>query len=92
MGFFYCIKFHIFVRMKTLSVVIKIRPTPENQAQPTKEFVADRRWRDLGFIIYSTRYTADRDILVTISKQTDDVDKDVTALQQYYKLEAWRSA
>lgn len=78
--------------MKTLLVTIKITPTLENRAQPTKEFVADRRWRDLGFIIHTTRYTANKDILVTISKQTDDVDKDVTALQQYYKLEAWRSA
>lgn len=78
--------------MKTLLVTIKITPTPENRVWATKEFVADRRWRDLGFIIHTTRYTANKDILVTISKQTDDVDKDVTALQQYYKLEAWRSA
>lgn len=78
--------------MKTLLATIKIKPTPENRAQPTKEFVADRRWRDLGFIIHTTRYTANKDILVTISKQTEDVGKDITALQQYYKLEAWRSA
>jgi hypothetical protein len=78
--------------MNTLLAVIKIQPTPENRAQPTKEFVADRRWRDLGFIIHATRYTADKNILVTISKQSEDVEKDVAALQQYYKLEAWRSA
>ena len=78
--------------MNTLLVTIKITPTPENLAQPTKEFVADRRWRDLGFIIHTTRYTADKNILVTISKQSEDVAKDVAALQQHYKLEAWRSA
>ena len=78
--------------MNTLLVTIKITPTPENRAQPTKEFVADRRWRDLGFIIHTTRYTADKNILVTISKQTDDIIKDLTELKRYYKLEAWRSA
>lgn len=78
--------------MKTLLVTIKITPTPENRVWATKEFVADRRWRDLGFIIHTTRYTANKDILVTISKQSEDVEKDVAALQQHYKLEAWRSA
>lgn len=54
---------------------------------PLKPFIDDRRWRDRGFVIYSTKFTHDKRVNVTLMKPYSEAEAaDVESIEANYNV------